>query len=168
MSGRGREREVDGYLTWVNDRAELVAQNHIEVVIGRRTDRGLLVLRVEPTAVESRPVAVSPEPFVAEERHVTWAMAQRVVMPSEFGGTELFPPIERDPVSYRVPRDQARALGLALIEWADGPDVQAPSESERMVALLTESLGVERSRVERLLDAVLPPQPLAAEFRAPE
>ncbi len=167
MSGRGREREVDGYLTRVYDRPELMVQDQVEVVIGRRTERGLLVQRVEPTAVDFRPGrGQQTDPLSPEEKHVAWALCQRLIPPGEFSGYTSFLPMERDPVSYRVPRDQARALGLALIEWAGGlPEEPAPSEPERLVALLAESLGIERGRVDRLLDAALPPR---VEVRGPE
>lgn len=141
--------QADGYEVYIDDGIESFQRNILDVIVGQRIPSGLLIRRVEPASVTRE----------NDKTWVSWQVTERVIAPS--GPAVRSDYLEDDPVTLRIHRPQARAIGLALLAWADGKPPTAEAEAVR-ADLATEranearaDLDVERGRVDKMLDVVL-------------
>ncbi len=126
--------EAGGWEAVIRDGADAFVRGIVEVVVGRWQQGGGVILdRMVPLA----------------QSDGTIAWQRRIDMLGNTDGAVREEPA--DTVSIRLPREQAAAVGRALLAYAEGDQGEAPGDAYALRADLT----FERGRSERMLDALI-------------
>lgn len=141
--------ESNGVEAHIVDDQDALVRGVVEVIAGRPRHDGFWVEKVEPSRLERTVLEDARSQGPRTSTRVEWQRTSRVIAHTEFhrGPDDL----EHDPVVARVPRAAARAVGLALLAWADNDKGGAPGDA----SALRRDLEHEKGRVDKMLDTVL-------------